>query len=267
MKNILLLVHDDAGQEARLQTALDLTRALRGHLICLDVAVMPVVIGEFYAATAEAMLLADEQEREALNRERLETRLAREDVPWDWVEATGPLAASLEEAAKTADIIVVNRRLDSSPLPDMRSVASQVVVGSGKAVVAVPEDARGFPAAGIAMVAWDGSDEAMKALHAAVPLLQLARRVNVVEINDGSIETPAEEVAAYLSRHDVHPVVIRPPADLLPVGDTILAEAERDDVDYIVMGGFGRSRIVEALFGGVTRLILSESPIPVVLAH
>ena len=41
MKNILLLVHDDPGQEARVQAALDLTRALDGHLTCLDVAAMP----------------------------------------------------------------------------------------------------------------------------------------------------------------------------------------------------------------------------------
>jgi nucleotide-binding universal stress UspA family protein len=188
-------------------------------------------------------------------------------VPWNWIDATGPLAASLEAAAKTADVIVVNRQLDSSALPDMRSVASQVVIGSGKAVVAVPEDARGFAAAGVAMVAWDGSEEAMKALQAAVPLLRLANTVNLVEINDGSVEASAEEAAAYLSRHAIRPVVIRPPADLLPVGETILAEAQRECADYIVMGGFGHSRMVEALFGGVTRLILSESPIPVLLAH
>ena len=36
MKNILLLVHDDHGQEARLQAALDITRAVEGHLTCVD---------------------------------------------------------------------------------------------------------------------------------------------------------------------------------------------------------------------------------------
>ena len=45
MKNVLLLIHDDAGQEARLQAALDVTRALEGHLTCLDVAIVPPVMG------------------------------------------------------------------------------------------------------------------------------------------------------------------------------------------------------------------------------
>src|SRR5690349_12918136 len=108
MKNILLLVHDDTGQEARLQAALDIARAVRGHLTCLDVAVMPVLFGEHYATSAEAMLLADEREREAANRERLEARLAREDVPWTWVDTVNDIPAALEEAAKTSDLVVVN---------------------------------------------------------------------------------------------------------------------------------------------------------------
>ncbi len=52
MKNILLLVHDDEGQEARLQAALDLVRTLDGHLVCLDVTPFPVMAGDFYVASA-----------------------------------------------------------------------------------------------------------------------------------------------------------------------------------------------------------------------
>ena len=267
MKNILLLVHDDAGQEARFQVALDLTRALRGHLICLDVAAMPVVSGDFYAAEAEAMLLADERTREAENRERLEARLSREDVPWTWLETVGSIGASLVDAAKMADLVVVNRRFDESSGPDMRAIASQVVIGSGKAVVAVPEDVRGFDAAGTAMIAWDGSDEAMKAVQASVPLLQLVQTVTIVEVADDAVAMPAEEAAAYLSRHDVKPVVIRRRNRGLPTSWTLLSEAKAEGADYLVMGGFGHSRFAEALFGGVSRDVLSESPIPTVMAH
>lgn len=99
MKNILLIVHDDAGQEARLQAALDVARALDGHLTCLDIAIMPVLVGDYYSGIGEAMLLADEHAREATNREGLEARLAREDVPWDWKEATGNLAPCVTDEA------------------------------------------------------------------------------------------------------------------------------------------------------------------------
>ena len=105
MKNVLLLVHEDPGQEARFQAALDLTRALRGHLTCLGVSEIPVIVGDIYAFSVGEILLADEQAREAeaRNRERLEARLAREDVPWNWISVTGSLAESLKAAAGMAD--------------------------------------------------------------------------------------------------------------------------------------------------------------------
>ena len=68
MKNILLLVHEDNGQEARLQAALDVTRALKGHLNCLDVVIMPVVVGYDWGGYGTAMLLEQEQMTEDLNR-------------------------------------------------------------------------------------------------------------------------------------------------------------------------------------------------------
>lgn len=267
MKNVLLLVHDDAGQESRLQAALDLARALGGHLTCLDVTVMPVVTGELYAFSAEAALFEDEREREEANRQRLQARLEREDVPWSWAEVTGSLAGALEAAAGLADLIVVSRRLDSALIPDMRAVASEVVIGSGKAVVAVPEGAKGFMAAGRALIAWDGSDEAMKAMQAAVPLLRLAETVTILEIDDGTIEIPAEQAAAYLSRHDIRPELVRRPGSGVPAVVTLLAEAKSRGADYVVMGGFGHARIVEALVGGISREMLTSSPIPTLMSH
>src|SRR3546814_20270436 len=83
MKNVLLLVHDDSGQEARLQCALDLTRALSGHLFCMDVVKVPVLVGaEFGEAQAQAMLLEDTRETEAANDRKIKARLTDEDIAW-----------------------------------------------------------------------------------------------------------------------------------------------------------------------------------------
>lgn len=267
MKNILLLVHDDAGQEARFQAALDLARALDGHLTCLDVAIMPIVAPDIYAVSAEAAFLEGEKEREAENRRRLEARLAREDVPWNWIDEYGEPASVLKEHAGLADVIVVSRQLDSDQLPDMRRIASEVVIGTDKAVVAVPADSAGFDVAGHAMVAWDGSEEAAKALQAAVPLLRLARSVTVVEVENGGVGTPAQEAAVYLSRHDISVAMLTRSAKSRPTAEALLAEAGAEGAAYMVMGAFGRSRLAEAIFGGVSREMLTTSPIPVVMAH
>jgi nucleotide-binding universal stress UspA family protein len=266
MKNVLLLVHEDAGQESRFQAALDITRALGGHLTCLGVSIVPIIVSDVYAVSVEATLFEEEQARAAANRKALEARLASEDVSWNWIDEVGNPARSLNEHAAMADVIVVSRRLDSAFLPDTLGIASEVAIGSDKLVVAVPEAARGFEAAGHAMIAWDGSDEAVKAMQSAVPLLQLARTVTLVEIDEPA-GTPAEEAAAYLSRHGISAVVVRRRARGRATADLLIAEAKGEGADFVVMGAFGRSRLVEAILGGVSRKMLSESPVPVVTAH
>jgi nucleotide-binding universal stress UspA family protein len=266
MKNVLLLVHDDDGQEARLQVALDVVRAVAGHLTCLDVVIYPMLAGEDgYGAVG--MLLESEHDIETKNRATLEKRFSVEGLPWSWIERTGSLAGCLTRAAAFADLIVVNRRLDDSLAPDMRGVAGEVLLDAGKPLLAVPEATRSLNLCGHAFVAWDGSDASIDAVRAAVPLLKLAARVTILEIEDGSVAIPGEEAATYLSRYGVI-------ADLKPIrpqtagaASEILREIGLHKPDYLVMGGFGHSRLREALLGGVTRRMLTECPIPLFLVH
>jgi len=267
MKNVLLLVHDDAGQESRFQAALDVTRALEGHLTCLDVAVLPPVMAmDVIESQGNSILLTDERQREENNRTRLEQRLTQEDVSWNWIDVVGYLEPALKEAADLADVIVVSRRLDSFPLPDMQKLAGDLVVKSGKPVLAVPDDVNMFDAAGTALVAWDGSHAAAAALRAAVPLLRLAEKVVLLELVKPDDDPWVDDAATYLSRHGIH-AVVRHDRLTGPAGDALLAEAESGRYAYLVMGGFGHLRFVEGVFGGVTRTMLSKSPIPILMAH
>lgn len=267
MKTILLLVHDDEGQEARLQAALDVTRAVEGHLTCLDVAIMPELMGDYYSGAGAAMLLEDERARESANRTRTEARLAHEDVPWDWHEMLGGAAECLRSASALADLIVVNRRFEAIGSPVVAALAGEVVLSAHKPILAVPATSRGMDCAGHAMVAWNGSLSASAALRAAAPLLKLAGEVTIVEVSDGPVERPAEEAAAYLAHHGIKPVV-RVLSNRGAAPATVLLDEVTDrDPAYLVMGGFGHRRFVEALLGGVTRTMLNHSPVPLLMAH
>ena len=267
MKNILLLIHDDDGQESRFQAALDATRALGGHLKCLDVTPTSAIPGDAYGSDASVLMLQAEMEQESANKARMQARLAVEDVSWEWQDVTGLMEQCIADAAGLADLIVVNRQLDDYPIPDMRHIAAELIVKSGKPVLAVPADSKGLSVAGSALVAWDGSHEAAAALTAAIPLLALASSVTIIEVDDGSIKAPAEEAASYLSRHGIHPLVVKAPAGTEVASTIILAKANTEKFDYLVMGGFGHCNFVETLFGGVTRRMLTKSSIPVLLAH
>lgn len=267
MKTILLLAHDDDGQEARLQAALDVTRAVQGHLKCLDVSVPPLLPVGFYPGAGDALLLADERAREAENKSRIEARLAAECLPWDWADTTGDIGPALVDASGLADLIVVDRQLDAFPLVGLRDTAGEVVVRSGKPILAVPGASRGFDVCGRALICWDGSACAAAALRAAVPLLRLADSVTLFEIEEKGRESSVEDAAQYLSRHDIDPLVRRRRLLTRGVAETMLDEIRNERADYVVMGGFGHLRFVEALFGGVTRAMFKACPIPIFMAH
>ena len=265
MKNVLLLVHDDVGQEARLQVALDLTRALDGHLSCVDVVELYYQYDGMYGGGTN-VLLADEQAREDTNRVQLQARLKHEDVPWNWIDRTGDIAGSVARAAGLADLIVVNRRLDNDAL-DMAYVAASIAMETHKPVVAVPDTVRRFDTGGCALIAWDGSLPAMTALCAVLPLLHLAQSVQLLEIDIAADAVHAEEAAEYLSRHGIHVEICRVAAQGEHADTVIRRHATEHGAAYCVMGAYGHARTVEALFGGVTRRMLHDSEIPLILAH
>lgn len=266
MKNILLLVHHDEGQEARLQAALDITRALNGHLACIDVTPNPVIAGDAFMGYSDAAVVVDERESEAKNKAAITDRLSREDVSWSWIDVMGEMANSVLDAADLADLIILNRALEGYPLPDMRDITSRIVARTSALVLAVPEKLERF-AFDRALVAWDGGRSAASALRAAVPLLALADEVEIFMAHeDDEPRIDPEQAAAYLSRHGIHATVtIFEKGHHRP--DTLIAKhCDAWRADYIVMGAYGRGRLMET-FGGVTKRMLQDSTLPLLLAH
>ena len=267
MKNILLFAHDDTGQEARLQSALDITRAVDGHLTCLDVERPPVYMADYYTTAGSMIADIDEHAREVKNATHLKARLEHEDVRWNWIDASGDIADCLTKHAGLADAVVVNSGVSGSDIVDIRSIATSVAAGVHGAVVAIPESCKRFDVLGKAIVAWDGSPPAMAAMRAAVPLLALASSVEIFNVDDGSEQRSAEEAASYLSYYDIHASIRRIKDGLIAADEHIRLECTQIGAAYCVMGTYGHSRFRETLFGGVTRRMLAKSEIPVVLSH
>mgnify|MGYP000891390032 CR=1 FL=1 len=265
MKNVVLLLHDDEGQEARLQAALDLTRALGGHLRCIHVTPFPVIAGDLYAGFGETAVLVDERASEARNKSKITARLANEDVSWDWVDASGEIASCLLKESALADIVVLNRQLDSYPLPDMRTIVSQVLMHARVPVLAVPQDTKCLNISR-ALLAWDGHPSCIATMRACTPLLALADEVEVLTIKDGSIQAEPSDAARYLSRHNIQ-ASIRVLNDRMHPADAIIEEeCNQWQADYVIMGAYGRGRLMEA-FGGVTKRLLTRGKLPLILGH
>ncbi len=270
MKSVLFYVNDDSGLEARYQAALDLTRALEGHLHCLrsnfyqpqmafdGVSGMSVYHDMTkYADEIDAQLKAE-----------MEKRLAGEDVSWDYRQANAEPARGLSRNSALADIMVLSS--GSGEKDNRRAVGllGDVVFNTRLPVVVQPDSVRNFEAAGPVVVAWNGSFEAGNALRAAVPLLKLASDVHIVVVEeDKDHDLPPLEASEYLSRHGIGSNIHDLAANKSSVQAVLLSTIDTLQAGYMVMGAYGHSRAREFLFGGVTRNLFRECPVPLLVAH
>jgi len=125
-----------------------------------------------------------------------------------------------------------------------------------------------FDPFGRAMVAWNGSYEAANALRAAVPMLKVASRVRLISVEESKEEQfPSTAALEYLSRHGIHAELVQRPRLADSIEEELLEQATIDRASYIVMGGYGHARAGEFLFGGVTRSLLQQCPLSLVIAH
>jgi hypothetical protein len=120
-------------------------------------------------------------------------------------------------------------------------------------------------------VAWNGSPEAVRAVHAALPFLQRADEVLLLrgepeELFQKVSWKPPFDIDAYLNRHGIH----ARPQDLVDtdgIGEAMLEQTDRFHADLLVMGAYGRSRFSEWALGGATRHVLCNARLPVLFRH
>src|SRR5205807_2639441 len=110
-------------------------------------------------------------------------------------------------------------------------------------------------------VAWDHSRPAARAVSDALPLLRTAKRVLVVTVADEKrLHRPDSgvELCKHLARHGVEVTFDRVQAKGRTIGDVLEAYASGHNVDLLVMGGYGHSRLREFVLGGATRSVLAR---------
>lgn len=269
MKSILLHVHDDDGLESRLVAALAVAHQQHGNLSCIQVTpVSDYVATDPFGGMYELKALFDNlAERAVEARTRVEARLAKESVEFDWSVYDEGVAASIVSRSRLADLIVlslVDHTLGKSvkPMP----LVADVSIHSRTPVLAVPHAGAAFDPAGLAMIAWNGSPEAAHAVRAALPLLKTASAVQIISFDEDQ-SFPMADVRRYLAAHGVTAGCNEHRLDGKTVGEALCHISSSHLAAYIVMGAYGHTRFREAVLGGVSRHMLAHSRISLLLAH
>lgn len=269
MRSILVHADHDQANEVRLQAALDIARRHGAHVTLLIATPFQqfVAVDPFGGTYVLRDAMAKAQVDDAALESGLSERLATEDVPWDVAVAEGDVVGSLATAATLADLAIVS--LPGSPGGGLREpgmLAADLTLATSAPVLALPRGGEAFDLDAPAMVAWNGSSEAANALRAAVPLLA-GRRVELVSVGRDDGDLPAIDALAYLSRHGIHAEARIVERGGLTVEEVLEKTAGETGAGLVVMGAFGKSRLRETLFGGVTRYLVTAGRFALLLAH
>jgi nucleotide-binding universal stress UspA family protein len=280
MKSILVPIENIEGMASALETALLLGR-LRGSYI--EGFALRFAISEFIAIDPAGSIpletyRQDSLEEAAAARQLFETFMQNHNVPGASGPSSGPSYGWLDNApagegfvgshGRVFDVTVLGRPTANTVGLHNRAIESSLFE-SGRPVLLAPPAAPSQIATTI-MVHWNGSPEQTRTTAFAMPLLQQARRVIVLNVagGQGVSGPPAQQVVTYLKRGGV-------PAELMNVGlegrsttgEVVLAVAKAQGCDLLVKGAFTQSRLRQMIFGGTTSHILANAELPVLMAH
>jgi nucleotide-binding universal stress UspA family protein len=272
-----ILVHLDASPraEARLNLAAALAAAHKAYLTAIYVVDLPSPALFMGDTTIFDIRLADEilnQARERGNavagtaEQNFLTALRQNNIDGEWQVVERPAAEEVAIRARYADIVIVGQTdTDNPAAQDGRRIPEAVLLSGGRPVLVVPYIGTIDTVGQTVLVGWKSSREAARAINDAIPLLQKARSITVLSIDQD--DSPATEVVRHLARHGIAAEAAHTPSGGLPEGDVLLNSASDLGADLIVVGGYGHSRASEFVFGGVTRTLLTEMTIPVLFSH
>jgi nucleotide-binding universal stress UspA family protein len=273
-----VLVHVDATRAAphRFAAALAIARNNDAPLAALY-AVAPAFMELPYAPelgpSLAAELVAIDQRRrdQALRMFDELARGSRPPASWAQVNEV-PIADAFAQQALYADLLVLGQheRTDAAGSGVPADFVESVLAASGRPAVVLPFIGASAMVGDTVAIAWKPTAEAMRAVVAALPFLQQARRVHVLTWGDApeqAIGGARLDLASWLHAHGVDATWHRGGPEPERIGELLLSRVFDLGADLLVMGCYGHSRAREWILGGVTRTVLASMTLPVLMAH
>ena len=178
-------------------------------------------------------------------------------------------------AARCADLVIAGPpgRADAARSVEWEDVAVQ----AGRPVLAVPGTFQSLPSGGRhlgrrALIGWNRSPEAARAVHDALPFLRRTEETIVLSVVDGMDEAggreEAEQLVSHLRRHEVPArALIETSGPYIDLGGLLLDRVRENGCDLLVMGAYSRSRLHESWLGGASHEVFTRMTVPVLTSH
>ncbi len=279
IKDILVHIPTERAMRPVVDASISLASALGAHLDALATGYISssaayVADGSAGAAVAAVFEMEQEraEERATTALSVFETEARRAGISYEChpiADLPGEAASAVCAAARLYDLSVVLQP-DAEQHTFDNTISTEILIQAGGPVLFVPYIHRGAFRAKRIGICWDGSRLAARALKDAKPILAQADSLFAISIN-GAENVPAdaspEKLAKHLARVGLPARLIDLPASRSDVQPSILSLAADENLDMLVMGAYGHSRLQEGFLGGVTREMLRTMTVPTLMSH
>jgi len=276
-RTITTVVTDLDLDAAAINAAMELSRREQAHLDVLCLGLDRTQPG-FYYAGANAMVVQDNLTQAREDSIRLESGvreiLRGADFPWSAIAVSAQMVALnglIAHRTRFSDLVVLPQPYGDRRSYEYEAITEAAMFDGDVPVLIQPDGAEWPQMISTVLVGWNESAEALRAVRAALPILQSAETVNIAIVDPPQHgperSDPGGALSQMLSRHGVRPEVSVLAKTLPRVSDVLLRHAGEIGAELIVMGAYGHSRFRESILGGATRNMLELTEVPVLLAH
>lgn len=183
------------------------------------------------------------------------------------------MTAIINEHSHFMDLVIAGQSdpdVSTEKIP--HDLPERLVLGSGCPVLIIPFTGMYSSIGNCVTVAWKSGRESARAIKDAMPFLETAGQVNILEVVAYEAGKPANmincnRIGRHLSNYGIAVKVDQLIAGNIPVGDVILNQAWEIGGDLLVMGAYSNVHRGKAVLGPVAKHILKHMTMPVLMSH
>lgn len=276
-KNILVYLDQGESNEERIQSALAIAKGQDATLTGVAVNALPhsSILQKLGVSGSDVVLEKARADAEtAIENFRNQAETAGIGTETTIIAcAEGKAPEKLSRLARIHDLSILRQaNPDRDHASFVAELSEEVMFSSGRPVLFMPYiGAHDIPFAK-AMIAWDGSRAATRAVHDSLPLLETMKEAVILVVDPENIEhyqktKPGEGMSRHLEAHGISNTVMRVPKGDITTSSVIMNELSNSGADLLVMGAYGTPKLREVILGGVTRTVLESMTVPVFMSH
>jgi nucleotide-binding universal stress UspA family protein len=276
VKDLVVNLTGGHPQDFAADYAISLATAFSAHVAGVGFIYEPVIPGTVLGGVPTDLIEVQREEnskaaKAAISRFDAAAKAAGVSAETRMLDASIAGAADLfGRIARRFDIAVVGQAQREQGASEELLIEG-ALFGSGRPVVVVPYIQKEHAKLERMLVCWDGSRPAARAIADALPFLKRAKAIEIVVVSgerDKSGEITGTNMRRHLARHGVNVEIKHITAGGgVDVPNAILSHAADSGTEFMVLGGYGHSRLREFILGGVTRSILGSMTVPVLMSH